>query len=174
MLSFVGYVCAGLATITAEREDAIRRADEAEDEMRKLADQRNTLLRKLAALPDSPTQGLSTSAPAGDSSSAGFGPAPESVAEGSSDLKAQVTELTHRCQARSAECSELKAELATTHDKLEERDNMVSLPTRCMCLSVLCMHVDSTAERQHEHVFFDLISELSGAGSPDYALHALL
>lgn len=170
LAKFHGYVCAGLASITAEREDAIRRADEAEDEMRKLADQRNILLRKLEGLPDSPSQGLSTSAPAGDSSSAGFGPAPESGAEGSSDLKAQVPELTPQYEAIATECSELKAELATTRDKLKERDNMVSPPTRC--LYVVCMHVDSIGERRYACGLVNLDFELSWAGAPHCALHA--
>lgn len=123
--------------VTAEREEAILRADKAEFEMRQLADQRNSLLQQLEAFQnsspegfsrtalatDSSAKGLSESAPAKDRSSAGFGPAPESASENSSDLGAQVAELTQQIEAMSARHSALEADLSAAQAKLTEQDS---------------------------------------------------
>ena len=82
---------AGLPAVTAEREEAIRRADEAEHAMRNLVDQRNRLLSQLEALSQSSPSGP---APVQGSSEAAPGPAPESAPEEDPRLQARIAELT--------------------------------------------------------------------------------
>lgn len=121
------YVCAGLPVVTAEREEALLRADRAEFEMRQLADQRNVLLQQLESAQSNPrpSPGLAPAgtAPARDNSSAGFGPAPESISGDSADLTAQVAELTQQLEDMNVRYLALEAELVSEQGKLTERES---------------------------------------------------
>lgn len=119
--------------MTAEREEAILRADRAEHQMHLLADQRNTLLEQLEAAQSAPAGHFTTSgsvstassenAPPKNTSTAGFGPAPESVSGDTADLTAQVAQLTEQLEEIKGRHSVLEADLRTAQNELADQES---------------------------------------------------
>lgn len=118
--------CTGLQTVTAEREDAIMRADKAEHKSRKLRQQLVELQKKLddysSVSSHSPVESVSShlhaeSAPARAPESPPSQP-PVSSQNGDSDLSAQIEELTRQLEAAAVSASARDADLKTAHAEL--------------------------------------------------------
>ena len=113
--------CSGLPVITAEREDAILRADKAEFEARKLKAEIQSLTEQLqafaagASLPSQHESQLSQAHCDSPPSQAPDSPISASAQDTSSQLNARIFELTQRLEEAAVLRSSMEADLATAH-----------------------------------------------------------
>ena len=128
------FCCTGLPLITAEREDAILRADKAEYESTDLQAQLVSLQKKLhdyhsvASFSQSPAESAANhlhaeSAPTAAPGSPRSQP-PESSQNGDSDLSAQVDELNQQLEAAAMSASAREADLKSVHAELASERGM--------------------------------------------------